>query len=52
MRDEYERIQRNMKEELKRATPFERIRKFFSRKSKSKEILKEFRNKPKRVTFL
>uniref|UniRef100_A0A1B6DX99 Uncharacterized protein n=1 Tax=Clastoptera arizonana TaxID=38151 RepID=A0A1B6DX99_9HEMI len=34
MREEYERIQKNMKEQLKRPTPFEKIRKFFSRKSK------------------
>ncbi|XP_075215961.1 DBB domain-containing protein stumps isoform X2 [Lycorma delicatula] len=31
MREEYERIQQAMKHQMKRATPFERIRKFFSR---------------------
>lgn len=36
MREEYERIQQKMKEHMKRPTPFERIRKFFSRgKSKN-----------------
>lgn len=34
MRQEYERIQLKMKEQLKRPTPFDRIKKFFSRKSK------------------
>ncbi|XP_014253061.1 phosphoinositide 3-kinase adapter protein 1 isoform X2 [Cimex lectularius] len=34
MRQEYERIQQQMKDQMKRATPFERIKKFFSRKSK------------------
>lgn len=31
MREEYDRIQRRMKEQMKRTTPFERIRKFFGR---------------------
>ncbi|BES92418.1 Phosphoinositide-3-kinase adaptor protein 1 [Nesidiocoris tenuis] len=34
MRQEYEKIQNQMKEQLKRATPFDRIKKFFSRKHK------------------
>ncbi|XP_072154437.1 uncharacterized protein stumps [Bemisia tabaci] len=34
MRLEYERIQNSMKEKLKRPTPFERIKKLFTRKSK------------------
>lgn len=37
MREEYDRIQKRMKDQMKRTTPFERIRKFFSRgKSKRK----------------
>jgi hypothetical protein len=35
MRQEYERIQQTMKDQMKRATPFDKIKKFFSRKSKS-----------------
>ncbi|KAI5692363.1 hypothetical protein M8J76_015789, partial [Diaphorina citri] len=35
MRKEYDRIQQSLKDQMKRPTPFERIRKFFSR-SKSK----------------
>ncbi|XP_046674936.1 LOW QUALITY PROTEIN: phosphoinositide 3-kinase adapter protein 1-like, partial [Homalodisca vitripennis] len=31
MREEYEKIQQSLKENMKRATPFERIRKFFTR---------------------
>ncbi|KAL1123506.1 hypothetical protein AAG570_002584 [Ranatra chinensis] len=38
MRQEYERIQQAMKEQMKRATPFERIKKFFSRKSKHVDV--------------
>lgn len=34
MRQEYERIQLKMKEQLKRPTPLDRIKKFFSRKFK------------------
>uniref|UniRef100_A0A0A9VYH6 Phosphoinositide 3-kinase adapter protein 1 n=1 Tax=Lygus hesperus TaxID=30085 RepID=A0A0A9VYH6_LYGHE len=34
MRHEYEKIQQQMKDQLKRATPFDRIKKFFSRKHK------------------
>jgi hypothetical protein len=38
MRAEYDQIQQRMKDTLKRPTPFERIRKFFSKnKSKRKE---------------
>ncbi|KAK9504830.1 hypothetical protein O3M35_009010 [Rhynocoris fuscipes] len=37
MRQEYERIQQSMKEQMKRSTPFERIKKFFTRKSKNGE---------------
>lgn len=37
MRKEYERIQQIMKEEMKRATPFDRIKKLFSRGSRNKE---------------
>lgn len=36
MREQYERIQQCMKEEMKRPTPFERVRKFFKGKSKGK----------------
>lgn len=31
MREEYEKIQKAMKDNMKRSTPFERIRRFFSR---------------------
>lgn len=34
MREEYERIQKRMKEEMKAPTPFDRIRKFFSKGKK------------------
>ncbi|KAF7411823.1 hypothetical protein HZH66_000719 [Vespula vulgaris] len=34
MREEYERIQKKMKEEMKAPTPFDRIRKFFSKGKK------------------
>ncbi|XP_076237197.1 DBB domain-containing protein stumps isoform X2 [Calliopsis andreniformis] len=34
MREEYERIQKRMKEEMKTPTPFDRIRKFFSKGKK------------------
>lgn len=38
MREEYDRIQREMKDKLKRPTPFERVKKLFSRsKTPSKE---------------
>uniref|UniRef100_A0A336M6Y3 CSON012950 protein n=1 Tax=Culicoides sonorensis TaxID=179676 RepID=A0A336M6Y3_CULSO len=38
MREEYDRIQREMKDKLKRPTPFERVRKLFSRsKTPTKE---------------
>lgn len=36
MREEYERIQKKMKEEMKTPTPFEKIRKFFSKGKKGK----------------
>lgn len=36
MREEYDRIQKKMKEEMKTATPFEKIRKFFSKGKKGK----------------
>ncbi|XP_073993161.1 DBB domain-containing protein stumps isoform X1 [Rhodnius prolixus] len=38
MRQEYERIQQSMKEQMKRSTPFERIKKFFTRKPKNGEV--------------
>lgn len=38
MREEYDRIQKKMKEEMKTATPFEKIRKFFSKGKKGKYI--------------
>lgn len=41
MREEYDRIQREMKEKLKRPTPFERMKKLFSRKSPHKETPSE-----------
>ena len=34
MRDEYERIQKRMKEEMRAPTPFDRIRKFFTKGKK------------------
>lgn len=34
MRDEYERIQKKLKEEMRAPTPFDRIRKFFSKGKK------------------
>ncbi|XP_014487646.1 PREDICTED: phosphoinositide 3-kinase adapter protein 1 isoform X3 [Dinoponera quadriceps] len=37
MREEYDRIQKKMKEEMKTATPFDKIRKFFSKGKKDKE---------------
>lgn len=40
MREEYDRIQRKMKDEMKRTTPFERIRKFFSRGKSKRKINK------------
>jgi len=40
MRVEYDRIQQRMKDQLKRPTPFDRIKKFFGKnKSKRKNIL-------------
>lgn len=40
MRVEYDRIQQNMKDQLKRPTPFERIKKFFGKnKSKRKKLV-------------
>ncbi|XP_011499576.1 PREDICTED: phosphoinositide 3-kinase adapter protein 1 [Ceratosolen solmsi marchali] len=41
MRDEYERIQKRMKDEMKAPTPFDRIRKFFT---KGKKELKDSMN--------
>ncbi|XP_054268083.1 phosphoinositide 3-kinase adapter protein 1-like isoform X2 [Macrosteles quadrilineatus] len=45
MREEYERIQQQMKDNMKRATPFERIRKFFTR-GKNKNCTGECKTKP------
>lgn len=40
MRVEYDRIQQRMKDQLKRPTPFDRIKKFFGKnKSKRKNFL-------------
>jgi hypothetical protein len=40
MRIEYDRIQQRMKDQLKRPTPFDRIKKFFGKnKSKRKNLL-------------
>lgn len=39
MREEYERIQQNMKDNLKRPSPFERMKKLFSRKNSKSEKL-------------
>lgn len=36
MREEYDRIQKQMKEEMKTPTPFDKIRKFFSKGKKGK----------------
>lgn len=36
MREEYDRIQKKMKEDMKTATPFDKIRKFFSKGKKGK----------------
>lgn len=36
MREEYDRIQKRLKEEMKTATPFDKIRKFFSKGKKGK----------------
>lgn len=36
MREEYDRIQKRMKEEMKTPTPFDKIRKFFSKGKKGK----------------
>lgn len=48
MRDEYERIQKLMKEDMKRPTPFDRVRKFFSKGKKGEDlILKQHKKKPK-----
>uniref|UniRef100_A0A1B6LJX6 DBB domain-containing protein n=1 Tax=Graphocephala atropunctata TaxID=36148 RepID=A0A1B6LJX6_9HEMI len=44
MREEYEKIQQSMKEHMKRATPFERIRKFFTR-SKTKNCTGDCKSK-------
>lgn len=37
MREEYDRIQRRMKEQLKRTTPLERILRFFGRGKAKRE---------------
>lgn len=41
MREEYDRIQRDMKDKLKRPTPFERVKKLFSRSKVPKESVSE-----------
>lgn len=46
MREEYDRIQKRMKEEMKTPTPFDKIRKFFS-KGKKGECYYTFRIPPK-----
>lgn len=38
MREEYDRIQKRMKEEMKTPTPFDKIRKFFSKGKKGKYL--------------
>lgn len=38
MREEYDRIQKKMKEDIKTVTPFDKIRKFFSKGKKGKRI--------------
>ena len=46
MREEYERIQKRMKEEMKAPTPFDRIKKFFSKGKKgSLKRKKQFHKK-------
>lgn len=43
MREEYDKIQQRMKEKLKRPTPFERVKKMFSKnKNKSKEFIYKY----------
>lgn len=46
MREEYDRIQRRLKEEMKTPTPFDKIRKFFSKgkKGKRNRILESFQS--------
>jgi DNA-binding transcriptional MerR regulator len=39
MRDEYERIQKRIKDEMKAPTPFDRIRKFFTKGKKGQLLL-------------
>ncbi|XP_032664319.1 phosphoinositide 3-kinase adapter protein 1 isoform X2 [Odontomachus brunneus] len=47
MREEYERIQKKMKEEMKSATPFDKIRRFFSKgKKDAKESTRVAANSP------
>ncbi len=46
MREEYDQIQRKMKEEMKRPTPFERFRKFFSKGKAKRKVFKQSRGAP------
>lgn len=42
MREEYDRIQKKMKEDMKTVTPFDKIRKFFSKGKKGKRMISIF----------